>query len=136
MTQKAVVTRILSDSTAEVEVTRKTACGGNCESCGGACAAGANIRVAASNPLCAAVGDRVTVQSRSSHILGAAAMVYLIPLILFFAAYGIAASAGMSENVSMLLSFGGLAAGVALAVLANRLIKKHRPITFEITGIL
>ena len=136
MTQSAVVVKIVNESTAEVEVARKTACGGNCESCGGACAAGASVRVEALNPLCASVGDHVTVQSQSSHILGVAAVVYLIPLVLFFAAYAIAASAGAGENGSMLFSFAGLAVGIALAVLANRIIKKRSQITFEITAIL
>ncbi len=131
MTQKGTVIRLLGQDKAEVEVVRGTACGGNCVSCGGQCGGRNVVRAAASNPVGASVGDRVTVQARSASIIGAAALVYLLPLVMFFAGYAAAAAAGLAEGPSILISIIAMLAGVLACVLISRF-GIRRGIQFEI----
>ncbi len=89
-------------------VKRTTACGGNCETCGGACADSGRLRAVAVNRIGAAVGDVVTISSRSSGILSAAALVYLLPLAAFFLGYAAAVLWGLSEKGAIAASLCGL----------------------------
>ena len=134
MTQTAVVTKILNKGTALVEVERKTACGGECSSCGGTCSSKSKLSVVASNGICAAVGDSVVIESESAQIIGAAALVYLMPLLVSILGYTIASAAGMAERISIAVSVLSLAAGMMLTVLISRIRKKKR-ISFDIIGI-
>ena len=73
MTQDAIVTKIIDRRTAEVEVERGTACGGTCSSCE-ACVFQNTIRTTAYNRVSALPGQRVVIESRTSQVLGAAAL--------------------------------------------------------------
>lgn len=108
---------------------RTTACGGNCETCGGACADGGRLRAVAVNRVGAAVGDLVTISSRSSRILSAAALVYLLPLAAFFLGYAAASLLGLSEKGAVAASLCGFVLGLAAAVMISR---KRRAIVIEI----
>ena len=78
MTQNAVVTKLISRHVAEVEVERGTACGGTCESCE-ACVFQSRIRAEALNKVSALPGQKVVIESKTSDVLGAAALLYLVP---------------------------------------------------------
>ena len=133
MTQTAFVTKIIDENQAEVLVQRGSACVGNCASCGGACAVKDRLYVKADNLVHAAEGDRVTISSRSSSILSAAALVYLLPLVTLFLAYAAAYAAGAPDGAAIGASLAGLVLGILAMVLISR---KRRSIRFEIIEIL
>ena len=136
MTQEATVTRLLSNGMAEIAVRRESACGGNCHACGGTCASKNIIKVSAKNPVLAGVGDRVVVASSTSGILGAAVVVYVIPLVLFFTFYAVSALLGAAATLCTTASLLGFALGVGLAVGVNRKLKNKSAATFEIVSII
>ena len=129
MTQDAVVTKLVSRHVAEVEVERGTACGGTCESCE-ACVFQNRIRAEAVNKVSALPGQKVVIESKTSDVLGAAALLYLVPVVLLFLGYAI----GWAEGGCVLIGFGFFALGVASNVIYQRK-KKASPITFEIIQI-
>ena len=131
MTQDAIVTRLLPDDMAEVVVTRSTACGGNCGSCE-ACMFQSELKAVAKNRIQAKPGQRVVIESKSSRVFGAAMLVYVMPLVLFLLGYALAAAAGATEGLRILVSFGALLVSAVILVLSQRLKKKDKPITFDI----
>ena len=134
MTQFAVIKKLTSPGKAEVEVLRGTACGDDCGSCE-ACHYASKIRVEAKNEIGAQVGDRVEIEARTSRILGAAVLVYVVPFVLFFIGYAIAAMLDMSEGMRMVFSFAAFAVGMGIVVLVGRSHKKN-PITYDIINIV
>lgn len=133
MTNEGVVTKLLPNSMAEVAVARSTACGGNCGSCE-ACAFQNTLKTVASNALGAVPGQRVIVETSSSVIFGAAALVYIMPLLFFVAGYALAAALGAAEGICVLVSFLALALSAVILVLSQRG-KKKNDIKFEIVEI-
>ncbi len=131
MTQNARVVKILGQGKAEVVIERASACGGNCASCG-ACATNRLMRVVVSNKIVASEGDEVVIKTKTSKIIMAAFVVYIIPFILFFIAYAVTAAAKCSEKVSILFSAAAFILGSAIAFLYNRHIKNKSGVEFEI----
>ena len=93
------------------------------------------VRVVAQNTAGARVGDTVTVESATSRVLGAAILVYAVPFLLFFLGYFACAAAGLGSGVSAAAGCLGFAAGVLLAILMDRRVRRRRAITFHITAI-
>ena len=87
MEQLARVVRCHPDGTAQVAVVRESACSGDCHKCSGCGAAQQTMLFTAQNPIGATVGTVVTVASESAPVLKAAAMLYMLPLALFFLGY-------------------------------------------------
>ena len=138
MVQTAKVTKLLEDGRAEVAVKRQSACCHDCSKCGGGCSelmVSSTVAVVAENPVRAMPGDRVTVESSTGGVLKAAALVYLAPFALFFLGYFLTAALGMTEGVSAACGGIGFAAGVVLAILLDRHVRKRRGISFRITAI-
>ncbi|MCI6358440.1 MAG: SoxR reducing system RseC family protein [Oscillospiraceae bacterium] len=133
MTQDAVVTKLIDKRTAEVEVERGTACGGNCGSCE-ACVFQNKIRTTARNRISALPGQKVVIETKTSDILGAAALLYLVPFVLLFIGYAIGAALSFGQGGCILVGVAFFALGVALNVLLQRR-KNKTPITFEIIQI-
>ncbi len=133
MTNDAVVTKLTEHDTAEVAVTRLTACGGNCENCE-ACVFDSEVRAIADNPLGAKPGQRVVIESRSAKVFGAVLTVYILPIVLFLAGYLIAFALGASEGLCIAVSFASLALSAALLVISQKR-KKDNAITFTIVKI-
>ncbi|MFR8332025.1 MAG: SoxR reducing system RseC family protein [Oscillospiraceae bacterium] len=79
MEQIVTVRALYDDGTAEIVCRRASACSGDCGHCGG-CTDAQTVLARANNPIGAKPGDRVVVQSASSQVLGAAVVVYLLPL--------------------------------------------------------
>ena len=131
MTQDAIVTKLLPNGMAEVAVTRTTACGGNCGSCE-ACMFQSELKAVAVNRIQAKPGQRVVIESKSSRVFGAAALVYVMPLILFLLGYALAAGMGATEPVRIIVSFSMLLVSAVILVLSQRLKKEKKPITFDI----
>ena len=93
------------------------------------------VSVVAANGVGAVPGDTVRVESSSGGILKAAVVVYLVPFLLFFIAYFACAGAGLGGGVSAAAGCVGFVAGVLLAMLMDRRVRRNRGITFRITAI-
>ena len=130
MKQNGVVTKLMADGRAEVSVERGTACGGHCDGCE-TCIYASTLRVPAENPVCARPGDRVILESGAGEVLGAAALVYLVPVLLFFLGYAAGALLGLGQGACVLTSLAGAVLGAAAAVAIGR--RKREPV-FRITG--
>ncbi len=85
MKQKGTVVKT-KDNKALVAVPRPSACGENCVSCAGGCAARGHM-VWLDNTCCAKEGDRVVLAVSGGSVLWAAAVLYGLPLLLFFVVY-------------------------------------------------
>ena len=110
MEQIVTVKALFRDGTALVQCRRTTACSGNCTQCGGCAEAEPQLlEVRAKNSVGAKTGDRVVVVSATGQILGAAAAVYLLPLLLLFAGYFLAGPWGAVIGIAI-----GVAGIVAL----------------------
>lgn len=139
MRQKAQVIRTVSPGYVEVKVRRQSACASahNCGSCDH-CSMMENapeIIVVAQDSHGASAGDTVTVESASSPVLGAAVMVYIVPVLLFFLGYFIAGALHRTEAVSIAAGGGGFLLGILSAKLLDGWWKAHDPIQFKIVSI-
>ena len=130
MTQSGVVTKLLDNGRAEVSVERGTACGGSCDGCE-TCIYETTLRISAVNDLHARPGDRVILESGTGSVMGAAVLVYLVPILLFFAGYGVGAAFGLAQGPCILTSLAGLVIGAMLVVVIGR---RRREIVFRIVG--
>ena len=79
------------------------------------------------------MGERVVISGKTSRVLGAALLVYMLPLLFFFGFYLIAQSASLPQGLCVLLSFLGLAVGVLAVVLLGR---RRREMRYEISAFL
>jgi sigma-E factor negative regulatory protein RseC len=131
MTQNARVIKLLDNGLAEISVQRSSACSGSCAECGG-CSVKKPLIVTAKNNISARAGDLVIVSTKTSKIVFAAFVVYIVPFIMFFAGYGISAALKASEQVSILLSACAFLVGMLCAFWLNRTVKKRRSFDFEI----
>ena len=116
MTQIATVEQILNPQYAIVSVPRKSACGHDCEECAGCGVTGAAVRAKAANPIGAAPGQKVVVQSDTKKMLRIVALVYLTPVVLFLAGYLLTALLGASVGVQYFTAAVGFFAGIVAAV--------------------
>ena len=82
------------------------------------------------NPIGAKPGDVVVIQAKSGPVLAAAAMLYLLPLVLFFAGCLLG---GLWEQ-TLLCGGIGFVLGVIAAVLYDRLVAKKQKTVYTITG--
>lgn len=130
MTQNGVVTGLLDQGRALVSVERSTACGGNCGGCE-ACVFDSKLLVEAENAICARPGERVVLESETKRVLGAALLVYMLPVALFFIGYAVGAALALTQGLCVLTSLLGAAAGGALVVFFGR---RRDKISFRITG--
>ena len=110
MEQIVTVRALYDDGTAEIVCRRASACSGDCGHCGG-CTDAQTVLARANNPIGAKPGDRVVVESASTQVLGAAVVVYLLPLLLLLGGYGLARGVGAAA---------GFALGLLLAVWMDR----------------
>ena len=137
MTQTATVKKLMGDK-AEIEVKRVSACAHNCAECGGGCSELTRtgpVMAVADNPLGARPGDTVLVESSTKRVLGFAAVVYLLPLILFFVGYFVGHALGFTEGLS--IGTGGICFGVSLVItiLVDRRVKATSQDMFSIVRI-
>lgn len=131
MEQLVRVKEAHTDGTATVFVIRESACSGDCHKCSGCGAAKETIVLNAANPIGAGRGDLVKVESETAPVLKAAAVLYMLPLVLFFAGYALAAALGFSGGLG-----GGLAffLSVVLIVIYDRRMQKQDKTIYTITG--
>jgi len=130
MTQIATVTALPAARGGEVEVTvaRQSACGHSCENCGGC--AGRKLAVRAASDIPLALGDQVEIYS-DNRVLGAAALVYLGPVVLFLLGYLLPAS--MPEGTRYLCGGLGFLLGLAGAAACDRWTRRRSGVSYRVT---
>lgn len=132
MTQIATVERILDANHAEISVPRKSACGHDCEECAGCGVTGAAVHARALNSIGARPGQKVVVQSDTGKMLYIVALVYLTPVLLFFAGYFLTMAMTASAAVQYLIAGIGFVAGILLAVSYDRRLRARGGLSFQI----
>lgn len=140
MKQTAQVVRIVSPGYAEVKVRRISACAsahkcGSCDHCS-MLENAPEIVVVAEDPHGAEPGDTVTVESATASVMGAAALLYVAPFILFFLGYLLGGALHWAEGPAIALGGVGFALGLLAAVALDRYRKHHSPIVFKIVSSL
>lgn len=133
MEQRVKVVSAEPDGTAKVIHLRQSACSGDCHQCSGCGAAQQTMLLTVQNPLGAKPGQTVTITAASAPVLAAAAVMYVLPLVLFFAGY---LAGQLLWQQGMLL--GGIAFGlsIVLAVAYDRLVVKKKKTVYTITGLV
>lgn len=131
MQQLVRVRQVHENGTATVIHVRESACSGDCHKCSGCGAAKEAILLEAKNPIGARPGDLVTVESATGPVLKAAVVMYMLPMVLFFAGYAIGAALLGQGALFGCLFF---VASIGLAVLYDRKVLKKKETEYTITG--
>ena len=131
MEQLVRVKQIYDDGTALVSRARQSACSGDCHKCSGCGAVTQPVLLRAVNPIGAKPGELVTISSESGPVLAGAAVLYLMPLGLFFAGY---LAGALLWQQGALTGCAAFAAGIAGAVLYDRLVARKQKTVYTITG--
>lgn len=131
MEQLVRVKEVYPDGTAMVVHTRLSACSGDCHKCSGCGAAKEVMLLKADNPIGAKAGELVKLRSETAPVLKAAAVLYVLPLVLFFLGYGLGMMNGWSGWGGGL----GFCLGIALVVRYDRRISKREKTGYTITGL-
>ena len=131
MDQLVRIREVYDNGTAQVICIRESACSGDCHKCSGCGAAKEAILLTVDNPIGADVGDVVNLRSETGPVLKAAMVLYMMPLVLFFAGYGLAAALNMSGALFGSLAF---AASIVLIVMYDRRMAKKDNTIYTITG--
>lgn len=135
MTQIATVEQILDSGHAEISVPRKSACGHDCEECAGCGVTGAAVHAKALNPIGALPGQKVVVESSTKKMLRIVALVYLIPVALFFLGYLAAMAATASVAVQYTAAAAGFILGILGAISYDRRLRARGGLSFTIVRL-
>ena len=130
MTQKVMVKACYPDGTAQVLHLRQSACSGDCHQCSGCGAAQEALLLTAQNPLGAKPGDMVVIRAETGPVLQGAAVLYMLPLVLFFLGYALGAALWQMGALVGCLAF---AASIAVCVLYDRKIARKKKTIYTIT---
>ena len=84
----------------------------------------------ARNPIGAKAGELVTVESESGPVLKAAAVLYMLPLVLFIAAYLV----GMQWQLGGLFGAVAFVLSIGIIIAYDRLVMKKKNTVYTITG--
>jgi sigma-E factor negative regulatory protein RseC len=131
MEQLVKVKRAAPDGSAEVIRIRESACSGDCHKCSGCGAARETIVFTAENPVNAQPGDLVYVKTQSAPVLMGAAVVYLLPLLVFFLGYFLL---DVLCGMGALGGGAGFLLGIGCIVLYDRLVAKKQNTVYTIVG--
>lgn len=130
MEQLVKVEKVNPDATARVVLIRQSACSGDCHKCSGCGAAQETLVLTAKNPIGAKEGDLVVIESASGPVLAGAAILYMLPLVLFIGLYL------LGERLwgkGPLLGGIGFVLGILGAVAYDRLVSKKKKTEYTIT---
>ena len=131
MEQLVRVQKINADGTAQVLHLRQSACSGDCHKCSGCGAVQQKMLLTAQNPIGARPGQTVVLRSETAPVLAAAAVLYMLPLVLFVAGYLLGLSLWSSGGLSGLAGF---LLGLAAAIVYDRLVMRKRNTIYTIIG--
>ena len=131
MEQLVRIKETYDDGTALVILLRESACSGDCHKCSGCGAVRQTMLLQANNAIGAKPGELVTMESDSKPVLAGAAVLYLLPLALFFGGYLIGellwGNGALAGCAAFVLS-------IALAVIYDRRVEKKQNRVYTITG--
>lgn len=130
MEQIVRVREAYPDGTALVVHVRQSACSGDCHKCSGCGAAQETLEFHAKNIIGAERGALVTVSTDSGPVLMAAAVLYMLPLVLFLLGYGLSGLLGLPGAAGGSLGF---LLGILIAVFYDRRRGKKKT-EYTITG--
>ncbi len=130
MRQLVKIRQTHADGTATVIHVRESACSGDCHKCSGCGAAKETILLKADNPIGARMGDLVYVESDTAPVLKAAAVLYLLPMILFFSGYAL----GSVWDLGAWTGGAAFTASIFLVVVYDRKVLKKQKLEYTITG--
>lgn len=130
MEQTVRVKALLDGGTAQVVHIRQSACSGECHSCSGCGAQKQAVLLKAQNPIGAKPGDWVTVESATGPVLLAAAVLYMVPILLFVAGYLVGEHLWTKGPLVGILGF---VLGLVLARVYDRAVAKKKTV-YTITG--
>lgn len=133
MEQTGKVLRNWGNGMVQVVILRQSACSGDCHKCAGCGAVEQKVLLDAHNPIGASIGDTVTVRTESGPVLAGAAILYLLPVVLFFAGYLLGAVLWQNGGLA---GCGGFVSGLLLAVVYDRLVVKKQKTVYTITGFV
>ena len=130
MEQIVRVHRLRPDGMADVILVRESACSGDCHKCSGCGAAKETLLFEAVNPIGARPGELVIIRSESGPVLAGAAVLYMVPLALFFLCYYLGDRFGMGG----LMGVHGCGLGFILAAVYDRKVTAKKNTVYTITG--
>ena len=130
MEQLVRVRETFDDGTALVVHVRESACSGDCHKCSGCGAVEQTMVFAARNLIGAKPGELVIVESETGPVLKAAAVLYLMPLVLFIVGYLV----GMQWGLGGLIGALAFALSILLVVLYDRFVMKKKNTVYTIIG--
>jgi len=131
MEQTVQVRRTFENGTAEVICVRESACSGDCHKCSGCGAQKETMIITANNPIAAKAGDMVVIESATGPVLKAAAMLYILPVVLFLAGYLLGEHL---FRLGPLFGVNGIVAGLVLVKLYDRQLQKKQDPIYTITS--
>ena len=131
MEQLVRIRQVYDNGTAQVSCIRESACSGDCHKCSGCGAAKEMILLTADNPIGAKAGDLVKLRSETGPVLKAAAVLYMMPLVLFFAGYAL--GAGLDRSGALWGGLGFVLSILFIVLYDRRMAKKDNTI-YTITG--
>lgn len=130
MEQTVRVKKVHEDGTVQVVHVRPNACSGDCHRCSGCGAATETLELLVNDPIGVEPGDLVTISASTGPVLGAAAVLYMLPLALFYIGYYI----GAVFRHGALGGGLGFLVGIGAAVAYDRLVARKREAVYTITG--
>ena len=131
MEQLVRIRKVHADGSATVLHIRQSACSGDCHKCSGCGAAQEAIELRVPNTIGAETGDFVIIESATGPVLKAAAVLYVVPMLLFFLGYLMGAVLWARGALVGCLAF---AAGIGLAVVYDRLVARKKQPVYTMTG--
>ncbi len=131
MEQLVRVHKCNADGTAQVIHVRQSACSGDCHQCAGCGAVQEKMMFTANNPMGARPGELVTVKAATGPVLAAAAVLYVLPMVLFFLGYLAGHSLWQQGALTGCVCFG---LGIGIAIAYDRLVAKKQKTVYTITG--
>ena len=134
MTQIATVEKNLLGDMAEISVARQSACAHDCHECAGCGGTAKPVRAVVRNPIGAQAGQKVVVESSSKQVFGVILLVYMLPVVLFFAGYFLAAPL-RSEVLRGLTAGLAFLCGILPAIVYDRRLKERGGMTFTIVRL-
>lgn len=131
MEQTVKIRRNLENGMAEVIRIRESACSGDCHKCSGCGAQQETMILTVHNPIGAKAGDMVVIESATGPVLKAAAMLYILPVVLFLAGYLTGEHLWAKGPLFGLL---GIVLGLVLVKLYDRHLQNKKDPIYTITG--
>ncbi|MBQ6558086.1 MAG: SoxR reducing system RseC family protein [Clostridia bacterium] len=132
MYQKGIIKKTVKNI-ADVEIQRSTACGESCASCG--LCPGQTAVVKADNAIGAKSGDTVIIDMADQKVLGAAFLVYIVPVVVLIIGYFIGYAIFKTEIYGAVTGFILMAVTFVIIMMFDKRLKnKYTPRIVSIEG--